>query len=307
VVHQGQVQSLIQRSRRGIPTPYDQPYARASPGRLTTRETPQALFQSLEALSSRNAVTGDEQYLTAAETAARWVIKNRGVSDGGFRHGEKADKGGPFLADNLHMGQGLLALAQVTGKEEWLTRAEQCGQFIVKNLKGKLGYLSNPLPKNAVGVFAQPVVRRGENRVLARFLNLLAAATGNKSFKKSAGHAMAYLLIPRIANRQRTAGTLLADREFSTEAPHIVIVGGKGDVNAKALFKAALRLPTRYKVVEWQDPAENKKSKSGQTFPKMDKAAVFICAGARCSVPVYDKEGLYKALESLGFPMRLGQ
>lgn len=259
----------------------------------------------IEAFSTLYAATGDNKYLTAAETAARWIIENRGVAGGGFRHGEKADKGGPFLADNLHMGQGLLILAQVTGKEEWLQRAEKCGQFMVKHLKGELGFLSHPLSKKAVGVFAKPVVRRGENIVMARFLNLLAAATGNKSFKQSAAHAMAYLLIPKIANQQRTAGTLLADREFSTEAPHIVIVGSRTDENAKALFQAALRLPSRYKVVEWQDPAENKKSRSGQSFPKMDKAAVFICAGTRCSVPVFEKEALFKALERLGFPMRL--
>lgn len=259
----------------------------------------------IEAFATMYAVTADEKYLQAAETAARWIIKNRGLPGGGFRHGESADKGGPYLVDNLRMGQGLLALATVTGKEEWLTRAEQNGQFIVKNLKGEVGFLSNPLPKNGVGVFGEPVVRRGENIGVARYLNLLSAATGKKEFKEAARHAMSYLLIPQIANQQRTGGTLLADREFSTEAPHIVIVGAKSDKKAEALFKTAIRLPSRYKVVEWHDPADKKKSKSGQTFPKMDKAAVFICAGARCSLPVFNKEGMFKALERLGFPMRL--
>ena len=68
---------------------------------------------------------------------------------------------------------------------------------------------------------------------------------------------------------------------------------------------SALRLPTRYKVVQWREPNDKSKAKAGLVFPKMDKAAAFICAGTRCSRPVFEASGMNEALKGLGYPMEL--
>jgi uncharacterized protein len=280
-----------QRRKQGIPTIDKSIYSREN-GLV------------IEALATLYSVTGEKKYLEEALTAANWLVQNRGLKGGGFRHGPK-DQGGPFLVDNINVGQALLVLSMVSRDDRWLEKAKACGAFLVKKFKGKVGFQSYPTPKGALGVFSKVVVKRQENVDTARFLNLLSQALGDKTLHEHAKHAMGYLLNPKVANQQRTAATLLADREVSTEAPHLVIVAKTGDKTGQALFMEALSLPTRYKVVECFDPTGSDKSRSGQSFPKLEKAAVFICAGTRCSLPVYDRAGMKKALKSLGFPMSL--
>ena len=67
--------------------------------------------------------------LTIAERAAKWVIANRALPDGGFRHGDK-DRGGPFLGDTLAMGQAFLDLYAATGNRDWLAAAAKAGDFV---------------------------------------------------------------------------------------------------------------------------------------------------------------------------------
>ena len=64
-----------------------------------------------------------------AERSAKWVIANRALPDGGFRHGDK-DRGGPFIGDTLAMGQAFLDLYAATGNRDWLTAAAKAGDFV---------------------------------------------------------------------------------------------------------------------------------------------------------------------------------
>ena len=52
---------------------------------------------AISGLAAYYNVTNDPKVLAIAERAAKWVIDNRALPDGGFRHGEK-DRGGPFSA-----------------------------------------------------------------------------------------------------------------------------------------------------------------------------------------------------------------
>ncbi len=57
----------------------------------------------IAALASLYDVTGDREPLDAAVRAAVWVVKNRALPEGGFRHDE-VDRAGPYLGDTLAMG-----------------------------------------------------------------------------------------------------------------------------------------------------------------------------------------------------------
>ena len=70
--------------------------------------------------------------LQEAERSAAWVVAHRSLANGGFSHGEH-DVAGPYLGDTLSMGQGFLALYEVTGDREWLKRAEAARRFIAAN------------------------------------------------------------------------------------------------------------------------------------------------------------------------------
>jgi len=84
---------------------------------------------AISGLSAYYDVTNEPKALAIAERAAKWVIDNRALPNGGFRHGEK-DRGGPFLGDTLAMGQAYLDLYAATGNRDWLTSAAKAGDFV---------------------------------------------------------------------------------------------------------------------------------------------------------------------------------
>lgn len=248
-------------------------------------------------------VTGDDAVLARAEKAARWILANRALGKGGFRHDE-VDKTGPYLVDTLNMGDAFLSLAVCTDRKEWIDRAAAAAAFIEENFKSEVGFTTEATAKGD-GVFAQPIVNRGENLCLARFSNQLHEITGDKRQRAMAEHAMRFLTHPSQALRQRTAETLLTDLELGGKAPHITIVGAREDPAVQALIKAALRFPAQYKTVEVYDPKTQKASRTGLSFPDLGKAAAFACSGDRCSSPVTDPTKLFDALASLGYKAKI--
>jgi uncharacterized protein YyaL (SSP411 family) len=75
------------------------------------------------------AVSGDESALADARAAARWIVANRALPDGGYRH-DAQDAGGPYMGDTVAAGRAFLSLYSATGEREWLARAEDAARFI---------------------------------------------------------------------------------------------------------------------------------------------------------------------------------
>ncbi|QIG93731.1 MULTISPECIES: DUF255 domain-containing protein [unclassified Bradyrhizobium] len=84
---------------------------------------------AISGLVAYHDASDDPKALEIAERAAKWVLANRALPDGGFRHGE-TDRGGPFLGDTVAMGQALLDLYAATGNRDWLTAAAKAGDFV---------------------------------------------------------------------------------------------------------------------------------------------------------------------------------
>jgi uncharacterized protein YyaL (SSP411 family) len=57
----------------------------------------------IRALATAYTVTGERVYLDDAQCAAQWIVANRSLQGGGFRHDER-DVAGPYLEDTLAMG-----------------------------------------------------------------------------------------------------------------------------------------------------------------------------------------------------------
>jgi uncharacterized protein YyaL (SSP411 family) len=232
---------------------------------------------AIEALTSLYEVTGEPRLLERARAAAELMVAERAVAGGGFRHDAK-DEAGPYLGDTLAMGRAFLALHEATGEPRWLDLSRQAARFAL-TFKGEAGFLTaksrGPLP-------SLPQV--DENVALARWANRLHHLTGDASFRALAEHAMRFLASPEVARSRgwATAGILLADQELASEPVHISISGKRDDRAARALFAAALRIPTSYKIVDWKDEAET--------------PVATVCGQGTCSPPVTAPEGIIEAV-----------
>jgi uncharacterized protein YyaL (SSP411 family) len=248
------------------------------------------------ALAMLYAATGERRYLDEAAAAVRWVQQNRSLPGGGFRH-DAEDAAGPYLGDTLAMGRAFLELYQVTGERSWLHRAEESAAYLAANFRGPgAGFLTSKAPTDPAYA---PLPEHDENIMAARFLNLLAAYTGEAAYREGANHAMRYLVAPRVAQQLPTGGVLLANLEASAAPLHIAIVGPKDSSAARALFLAANAYPGDYKRVEWWDPREGPLPNADVPYPERPEPAAFICTGNSCSSPISQPEDIRPRMERL--------
>ena len=252
---------------------------------------------AIGALCALSCATGDPAPLGEAARAAGWVDAHRALPGGGFRHGED-DAAGPFLGDTLSMGSAFLALHQATGDPAWLARAEAAADFIRGHFArgAEPGYATSD---TTVASFPAPRPEFDESVALARFANLLGRATARPQDRALAESSLRWAVSPEAAGRRGpyVGGLLLADEELRTEPLHVTVVGGRGDPAARALFAAALRSPTAYKLVEWWDRREGPPPRGESIFPDLDRSAAYLCANGACSSPISDAQKLALRVE----------
>jgi uncharacterized protein len=187
------------------------------------------------------------------------------------------------------MANAFLTLYAVTGERAWLERARSAASYMDAHFRSDTGFSTSVL-SNSVA----PTRQLDENVVVARFSNLLNQYTGDSRFRDMAEHAMRYLVSQGEVRRRgyQVAGMLLADQELSMAPLHITVVGSKGDPAARALYLAALKQPTTYKRVEWFDEAEGPLPHADVEYPRIGKAAAFLCTEKSCSAPIFTPEKL---------------
>lgn len=253
----------------------------------------------ITALSQLAMVTGEAAYRMEAGRAAQWVLTHRSFPGGGFRHDER-DAAGPYLGDTLAMGRAFLALHQLTQDPAWLAHAEAAAKFIESHFKraGAAGYAAGATTQET---FPAPRPQFDENLNLVRFTTALAQVTGRAGYRAMAQNSLRWLLAEGVADSRgfSVAGLLLAEEEARTEPLHVMILGGKDDPVAAAMFAAALRLPEQHKLVEWWDRRAGPAPRGEDIFPEMDGAAAFLCANGACSRPLTDFAALQKRLARL--------
>ncbi|MGH8042050.1 MAG: thioredoxin domain-containing protein [Rudaea sp.] len=243
---------------------------------------------------------GDARALDIAKRAAQWVLSHRALPGGGFRH-DQNDAAGSYLADNIAMAQALLSLYRSTGERSWLTKAETAFAFIDTHYRATdAGYFTAPAPNGVQGVLATPIRIVDENIALARAANMAYRVTGDLRDRTMSEYAMRFLIAPMVMeSRPFLPGLILADRELSNDPIHIAIVGGKDDPAARALDSSALGYPEEYLRVDWWDRREGPLPNPDVTYPKLAKAAAFVCTGNACSLPVYAPQQIAPAVDRL--------
>ncbi len=257
---------------------------------------------AIAGLAEYAAATGEPRARAEAEAAARWVLANRALPGGGFRHGER-DAAGPYLGDTLAMGRAFLALRELTADPAWLARAQEAGAFIRGHFgRGREpGYAGSDTLRAS---FPAPRPQFDENVALARFGSALAAADGRAEGKAMAASALRWLLAPGVAEARHfyVGGLLLAADEARSDPLHVAVVGRKDDPAALALYQAALRAPTAHRLLEWWDRREGPAPRGEDIYPRLERPAAFLCAGGACSSPLASAPALAARLRRLTAP-----
>ena len=157
---------------------------------------------AIHALASLYAATHTPAYLEQATKAAEWIVANRSLGEGGFRHDEH-DAAGPYLGDTLAMARAFLTLYTVTQDRTWLTRAEAGCGFIAARFAspGGPGFLTPASTRPQRDENVMLVSRFGESGSFG--------ATGKPEYRRVAESAIRYLAAPVIARRFPAASVLL--------------------------------------------------------------------------------------------------
>jgi uncharacterized protein len=251
---------------------------------------------AINALAAMYAATGDRKSLDEAESAAEWIIANRALPGGGFRHGE-SDLAGPYLGDTLAMGRAMLSLYGVTADRAWLGRAQAAADFISAHFVATDGAGVATSDVSATTAF-QPRPELDENVTVARFANLLFHYTAKTQDRTLAERAMSYLTAPAVAESRSfmVAGILLADGEMTADPLHVTIVADKSEITAAKLFATASGFYHPYKRLEWFDPKEGPLPTADVEYPLLPRPAAFICTGSACSSPAFTPADLLRKL-----------
>ncbi|HEY3861172.1 MAG TPA: DUF255 domain-containing protein [Verrucomicrobiae bacterium] len=252
---------------------------------------------AIEALATFGRVTGETNQLARATRAAAWVLANRSLLGGGFRH-DAEDAAGPYLGDTLAMGRAFLALYEATAQRTWLEQAEASVQFAIKTFASQPGFAT--AAANAQSEFpSRP--EYSENVSMARLCNLLFHYTGKHEYRAAAESALRWAAAPEIAGRRFSdvGGVLLVDEELNTEPVHLTVVGSKQDAQAQSLWRAALEGPGSYRRVEWLDRAEGPLPNPDVPYPAFPYAAAFVCTRDTCSAPIKNADTLQKRIRGV--------
>jgi uncharacterized protein len=236
--------------------------------------------------------TGDKSARDAAERAAEYILTNRAIEGGGFRHGAQ-DRAGPYLGDTLAMGQAALDLYAATGDRRWLDVADRAGAFIVANFKDETGGFRTTVNREAAtGAFLKDVKQIDEQVAATRFANSLYRYLGRESYRALSEHGARYLAAAVEELPRPLPGILLSDRELSEDPTHITIVGHKDSAEAAILHAAGRAYPALYKRIDWWDKREGQLPNPDVQYPELDQAAAFACTNKICSQPVFDPADL---------------
>lgn len=87
-----------------------------------------------------------------------------------------------------------------------------------------------------------------------------------------------------------SAGILLADQDAIEVPIHVTIVASPFDREALALHSAALRSIVSHELIEVRDPSDPSQLPSSVNYPRLTRAALFLCTANACSSPVFRPE-----------------
>jgi hypothetical protein len=253
----------------------------------------------ISALTELHRAGGDEDARQAAVRAGERLLATHRTPAGAFLHAADDDRDGLLhLADQAAMGRALLGLHRITGDPRWRDAAVRLGEFVLARLRAPDGaFYAHTEDSNAVGVFARRRVPVAENGRCARFLVELARLVDGDDDDATRYLAAARAAVVALGTPQRlgpagkrVAPYLLAAEALAASGVDVTVVGVPDDPTAEALWRQALRLPDPRLTIE--------RSRPGQRYPDIGRAAVYLCTDSACSSPITDPSRLRERAEA---------
>ena len=214
-----------------------------------------------------------------------------------------AAEGAPLLVDQATVAAALLDAYEVTGERRWLQGAQGLADWIGEQLRAPDGRLGDRLatPGESPGLLARPVPALNENALAAEVFLRLESYTGEARYRAQALDTLA-AWAPQYEHYGVAAAPYgQALLRYLERPAHIVVIGGRGDPEARRLHTAALVAPLPLRTVQWLDPAEPADAKrireagfadtvAGRaghmvvSAPAARPAAAYVCRGQTCSL-----------------------
>jgi uncharacterized protein len=302
-------------------------YALSAEARAQTRapSIDQSVFanlngQSIAAFAQLYGVTFDRSYLQTAVSAYD-AIERTHRRGGGYAHGEAtAERGDPvhapgeataerrgsadprlYLADQLEMARGLLALHEVTGEPAYLARLRELLAFIAATFEDARGggfYAHTPDPE-AVGALALARKPIAQNARLARVLLWMARREGEPAWQEPAERALRAVGDRAALAREPSAlgEYALALEDLQSPYVTVTIVGRPDDPRSQALLRAAFGAYAPNRRIRLAPPEDSH-------YPYPGKPVAYMCSPDACSLPVTDPHQLPEALLAAGNAVR---
>jgi len=246
----------------------------------------------IRALAELSEASGDPAPLESAIAAAERLEETHAVGGGGYSHAGE-EPGVLYLADQVEMARGLLALHEVTGDERWLERARRVMAFMRESLAAEDGgFWAHTEDPAARGVFAERRRPLHDNAVAARVLLHLHRLTGDDALRELATGTLRALADPRTVRRHgRKVGELLmALAELEAPWAIVSVVGPADAAGTEALRSAAVAWSHPMRLVEVGRPGDSR-------YPYPGEPAAYICSASACSTPITDAAELAAAGE----------
>ncbi len=257
----------------------------------------------IAALAEAASVFAEPVWLAAAERAFAFVLENMG--DGtrlhhAWRHGRARHDG--LLDDYANMAAAALALAEATGRNAYVARAEIWVDVLDRHFWDEAGggYFQTPDDGEALIVRGKTVydsaVPAG-NGTMVEVLARLHYVTGSTRYRDRA-EALSAAFSGELARNPLPLSTFLNGCEVLQRAVQIVVVGERGAPDTQDLLRAihGLCLPNRVLQVIGPEetlpeghPARGKGQHDG-------RATAYVCRGMSCSLPLTDAAELAVAL-----------
>jgi uncharacterized protein YyaL (SSP411 family) len=251
---------------------------------LYTRETAWAAT----ALLALHAATGEEALLRDAGRSAEWILANRAIEGGGFRH-DAVDVAGPYLGDSVAAARLFLALYAATGERPWLERAEKTLAFVGARFRGE--GVAGLVTAAAAGAHDRPAPQRDENIMAARVANLAFHFTAIPPIAPSRTKPSATWRVRRsragstpAASSSRTGSA----RAIPCTSPSWVAAPIQSRARCSTPPARARRLQARRAV----GPRGGAAAHADVSFPPRARPAAYLCTAGRCSAPADTAEAL---------------
>ena len=206
-----------------------------------------------------------------------------------FVHADGAvGDGAPLLGDQAAVAAALLDAYEATGERRWLRRAVSLMRWANEHFRAPDGRLVDrvAVPGESAGLLAQPVPAIDENAAVAEVLLRLEAYTGEPRLREQALEILAGWgpFYEQYGVAAAAYGQALL--RYLERPDQIVVVGRRGEDEARRLHAAALTAPRPLRTVQWLDPADpldaERLREAG--LPDEPSAAAYVCRGRTCSL-----------------------